>query len=62
MNYYDTALRRTSCRNYDRRPIPEDIHKKLMEIVTNSPSSGGFQNYSIIRVQKASTKKRLSKV
>lgn len=62
MDYYSTILQRTSCRNYENRHIPEDLQLKLRQVIASSPSSGGFQNYSVIHITSEETKKKISKL
>lgn len=62
MDYYSTMLQRSSCRNYESRPIPKELHLKLRQIISCSPSSGGFQNYSVIHVASEETKKKISRL
>ena len=46
----DLLHQRSSCRSYDSKPIPDDVMTSLLEATCSSPSGGGFQNLSIIKV------------
>ncbi len=53
---------RATCRSFLEKEIPEEIMDKLLDAACKSPSSGGFQTYSIIKVTDKSKKKELVKL
>lgn len=53
---------RSSCRSYNEKEIPEDILEELLNLACKSPSSGGFQALSIIKVTNKEKKKELVKL
>lgn len=59
---YDLMNNRTSCRSFLEKEIPNEVINKILDAACKSPSSGGFQKYSIIKVKKDETKVELSKL
>lgn len=59
---FEILLKRATCRNFLPDPIPDDLMEKLLSAACASPSSGGFQNVSIICVKDEEKKKRLSQL
>ena len=47
---FDLMKNRCNCRSFTDEPIPEDLLDRLLEASVSAPFSGGFQNYSIIKV------------
>lgn len=41
---------RASCRNFKDEKISDEVVDKLLDAACKSPSGGGFQNYSIIKI------------
>jgi nitroreductase len=62
MNLYDLMMKRRSVRNFDDKDIPEEIIKKLLDVVTHAPSGGNIQPISVIVVQDAEARKELAKM
>jgi len=60
MNLYDLMMKRRSVRNFKDQEIPEDIVNKLLDAANNAPSGGNIQPISIITVQEAERRKKLS--
>ena len=55
----DVIRERRSCRAFESTKIPEEIMNILLESACVAPSSGGFQQYSIVKV---TSKNSLSKI
>ncbi|MFQ9891959.1 MAG: nitroreductase family protein [Emergencia sp.] len=53
---------RKSCRAFSDRPIEKAVLDQLLDAACQAPSSGGFQNYSIIKVTEESKKRKLMEV
>lgn len=51
---------RKSCRAFKNVKIPEETLRSVLEAAVCAPSSGGFQNYSIIRIMNPETKSKLA--
>lgn len=49
-NIIDIINNRASCRNFLPKQIPDDVLDILLDLMTKSPSAGGFQNYSVIKI------------
>ena len=56
---YDLIARRATCRAYRPDPIPEQVLGRVLEAGCKSPSSGGFQSISIIKVTDPAKRNRL---
>ncbi|MGN8713464.1 nitroreductase family protein [Hornefia butyriciproducens] len=59
MNVIELMKQRRSCRAFLDKQIPEDTLQMLLDASISAPSSGGFQNYSIIKIQDCETKQKL---
>lgn len=59
---FDIINNRASCRSFLEKEIPEEIMNQLLDAACKSPSSGGFQTYSIIKVTKKEKKEQLVKL
>lgn len=46
----DVINNRSSCRSFLAKKIPDDVVETLLKLMTKSPSAGGFQNYSVIKI------------
>ena len=62
MNYLNMMKNRNSCRDFSDQPIDEEVLQRLLEASVCAPSSGGFQNYSIIKVTDSEKKQTLAKL
>lgn len=62
MDYSNIMKNRSSCRDFSDKPVDEAVLQRLLEAAVNSPSSGGFQNYSIIKVTDPQRKQSLAKL
>lgn len=49
-NIIDIINNRASCRSFLPKQIPDDVLDTLLDLMTKSPSAGGFQNYSVIKI------------
>lgn len=47
---YELIMKRRSVRNFEDRPIPEDVVQKLLDAANNAPTGGNIQPISIITV------------
>lgn len=56
---YNLIARRATCRAYRPEPIPQEVLDRVLEAGCKSPSSGGFQNISIIQVTDPAKRKKL---
>ena len=56
---YELIGRRATCRAYKPEPIPEDVLNRVLEAGCKSPSSGGFQSISVIKITDPAKRKRL---
>lgn len=54
--------KRNSCRNYKEEVISDDLIDELLKIAVKSPSGGGFQTYSIIKVTDDDKRTRLAEL
>jgi FMN reductase [NAD(P)H] len=55
-------MRRRSVRNFENRPIPDDVIDKLVRAANNAPTGGNMQPLSIILVQEAERRARLAEM
>ncbi|MGD8717353.1 MAG: nitroreductase family protein [Candidatus Zixiibacteriota bacterium] len=62
MGLYDLLMRRRSVRNFENRPIPDDVIDKLVRAANNAPTGGNMQPLSIILVQEAERRARLAEM
>lgn len=53
--------RRASCRSFQDREIPEDVLERILDCAVKSPSTSGFQDYSIIVVRDREKLKQLGR-
>lgn len=61
-NIYEMMNNRSSCRSFTDEEITEETLNKILNVACNAPSSGGFQNYSIIKIRNVKTKSKLAKL
>lgn len=61
-NIFNIIDNRATCRSFMEKEIPEEIMNQLLDAACKSPSSGGFQTYSIIKVTKKEKKQQLVKL
>lgn len=57
---FELMKNRCSCRNFTDEPIPAELLDRLLTASVSGPSSGGFQNYSIIKVTEPEEKAQLA--
>lgn len=62
MEVYELLMKRRSVRNFKDQQIPEYVIEKLINAANNAPSGGNLQPVSIIIVQKAEGRKKLSEI
>jgi FMN reductase [NAD(P)H] len=55
-------MKRRSVRNFKDKQIPQEIINKLIDVANNAPSGGNIQPVSIITVQDAEGRKKLSEI
>ena len=60
MTLYDLMIKRRSIRCFKDTKIPDHIFEKLIQVANNAPSGGNIQPISIIIVQGAEGKKKLT--
>ena len=56
---YDLIRGRATCRSYRPDPIPGEVLDRVLEAGCRSPSSGGFQAISIIKITDPALRRRL---
>lgn len=59
MDIIDLIQKRRTCRSFKEDAIPDHIMDQLLDAACKSPSGGGFQTISIIKVTSQSMKKKL---
>lgn len=62
MDYLNIMKNRNSCRDFSDQPVDETVLSRLLEAAVCAPTSGGFQNYSIIKVKEPERKQALAKL
>jgi nitroreductase len=62
MNLYDLMMKRRSVRNFKDQEIPEHIVDQLLDAANNAPSGGNIQPISVIVIQEADARKKLSQM
>ena len=62
MDVYELLIKRRSVRNFSDRQIPGAVIEKLINAANNAPSGGNIQPVSIITVQDAEGRKKLSEI
>ncbi|WP_432667182.1 nitroreductase family protein [Wukongibacter baidiensis] len=55
----DILQNRRSCRSFLEKDIPQDVLENIIKVGIQSASAGNFQPYSIIKITKEKTKKKL---
>ncbi|WMJ76442.1 MULTISPECIES: nitroreductase family protein [unclassified Sedimentibacter] len=61
-NIYYIINNRSSCRNFSDREVSDECLEKILNAACKSPSAGGFQAYSIIKIKNSKTKKKLAEL
>jgi len=59
---YELMMKRRSVRNFEDRPIPEDVVQKLLDAANNAPTGGNIQPISIIAVTGREARKELGEM
>ena len=59
---YQLIAERATCRSYRPDPIPDEVLNRILEAGCKSPSGGGFQALSIIKITDPEKRKALSTV
>ena len=62
MNLYDLMMKRRSARNFKDQEIPEELIEQLLDAANNAPSGGNIQPISVVAVQEAGSRKKLSEM
>lgn len=55
-------LQHRTIRFFDRRPVEEELIKKLFAIMNRTATSTGLQSYSVIRITDSELKKKVAKI
>jgi nitroreductase len=55
-----TLLNRKSVREYEERPVPEDVKRELLSVTLRAPTAGNMMLYSIIDVTDQTLKDQLA--
>ncbi|MCG8482408.1 MAG: nitroreductase family protein [Clostridia bacterium] len=59
-NVIDIINNRASCRSFLSKQIPDDVLDTLLDLMTKSPTAGGFQNYTVIKIDDAALKEEIA--
>ncbi|NIT36131.1 MAG: hypothetical protein GTN49_06485 [candidate division Zixibacteria bacterium] len=62
MDLYDVLMRRRSVRNFEDKPVPEDVVDKLIDAANNAPTACNVQPLSIVTVQEAGRRAKLARM
>lgn len=60
MDLYDLLMKRRSVRNFEDRPVPDEVIDKLVDAANNAPTGCNIQPLSIILVQEAERRAKLA--
>lgn len=60
-DFYGLVESRATCRSYLPDPIPQEVLARILEAGCRSPSGGGFQSLSVIKVRDPHTRAELVK-
>ncbi len=60
MDALSLLMNRQSLRDYDERPVMEDVRRKVLQAAVRAPSAGALQLYALIEVIDDSLKRALS--
>lgn len=61
MDFFDVVRRRRSIRNFQDRPVPEEMVQKILETLQAAPSAGNRQAYEVVLVRDPARKQALAK-
>jgi FMN reductase [NAD(P)H] len=59
---YDVLMRRRSVRNFEDKPVPEDVINKLVNAANNAPTGCNIQPLSIVLVQEPERRANLAQM
>jgi len=62
MDIYGLLMKRRSVRNFEPRPIPEDVVDKLIHAANNAPTACNVQPLSIVVVREADRRAKLAEM
>jgi FMN reductase [NAD(P)H] len=62
VDLYDVLMRRRSVRNFEDKPVPEDVVDKLINAANNAPTACNIQPLSIVTVQEAERRAELAQM
>ena len=62
MDLYGLLMKRRSVRNFEPKPIPEDVVDKLINAANNAPTGCNIQPLSIVLVQEAERRAKLAEM
>jgi nitroreductase len=55
-------IERASCRNFAAKPIPEKVLDLILNAGVHAPTGGNLQPYSIIKIERSDTRKKLAEM
>ena len=55
-------IERASCRNFADKPIPEKVLDSILDAGVHAPTGGNLQPYSIIKIERSDTRKKLAEM
>ncbi len=61
-NIFTIINNRATCRAFQEKEIPAEIMDQLLDLACKSPSAGGFQTFSIIKVTEKEKKQELARL
>ncbi len=59
MDLYDLLMKRRSVRNFENRPVSDEVIDKLVNAANNAPTGGNMQPLSIIVVREPERRAKL---
>ncbi len=62
MELYDLLIKRRSVRNFEDKPVPDDVVDKLIDAANNAPTACNIQPLSIVTVQEAERRAKLAQM
>lgn len=62
MGVYELLTQRKTVRNFDARPIPEDVVARFVEVANRAPTGGNIQPWSFILVRDAQARADLAAI
>jgi nitroreductase len=59
MELYDLLMKRRSVRNFEDRPVPDEVIDKLVDAANNGSTGGNMQPLSVIVVREPESRAKL---